>query len=68
MWAAEVGNSWRTAGDISDTWDSMTKTMDIVRYELLHSKIFSILFRTINLQRKLGLGVGTILTVSLSLA
>lgn len=23
-WAPEVGNSWRTTGDISDSWDSMT--------------------------------------------
>ena len=35
LWAADVGNSWRTADDISDNWDSMTKTMDIVRYDLL---------------------------------
>ncbi|CAF2108218.1 unnamed protein product [Rotaria magnacalcarata] len=29
LWAADVGNSWRTAGDISDTWESMISTMDI---------------------------------------
>ncbi|CAF4627709.1 unnamed protein product [Rotaria sp. Silwood1] len=28
LWAADVGNSWRTTGDISDTWDSMISTID----------------------------------------
>ncbi|KAL6185249.1 hypothetical protein ACLB2K_041383 [Fragaria x ananassa] len=27
-WAASVGNSWRTTGDISDNWDSMTSRAD----------------------------------------
>lgn len=27
-WAQEVGNSWRTTGDISDNWDSFTKILD----------------------------------------
>jgi len=27
-WAAKVGNSWRTTGDISDHWDSMLKILD----------------------------------------
>ncbi|XP_076885936.1 alpha-galactosidase-like [Bidens hawaiensis] len=27
-WASEVGNSWRTTGDISDNWDSMTSRAD----------------------------------------
>ncbi|KAF5799145.1 putative alpha-galactosidase [Helianthus annuus] len=27
-WANEVGNSWRTTGDISDNWDSMTSRAD----------------------------------------
>ncbi|KAL8241263.1 hypothetical protein R6Q59_014618 [Mikania micrantha] len=27
-WAHEVGNSWRTTGDISDNWDSMTSRAD----------------------------------------
>jgi len=27
-WAMEVGNSWRTTGDISDGWDSMTSRID----------------------------------------
>ncbi|KAL6194604.1 hypothetical protein ACLB2K_035686 [Fragaria x ananassa] len=27
-WAASVGNSWRTTGDISDNWDSMTSCAD----------------------------------------
>ncbi|KAH3764189.1 Melibiase family protein [Pelomyxa schiedti] len=28
-WAADVGNSWRTTGDISDSWDSM---LEIIEY------------------------------------
>ncbi|KAJ0967842.1 hypothetical protein J5N97_024759 [Dioscorea zingiberensis] len=27
-WAANVGNSWRTTGDIEDNWDSMTSRAD----------------------------------------
>ena len=27
-WAPEVGNSWRTTGDISDNWASMTSNLD----------------------------------------
>jgi len=27
-WAANVGNSWRTTGDIEDTWDSVLKILD----------------------------------------
>jgi len=27
-WAMEVGNSWRTTGDISDNWDSMINIID----------------------------------------
>jgi alpha-galactosidase len=27
-WAPEVGNSWRTTGDISDNWNSMTGNLD----------------------------------------
>lgn len=27
-WAPNVGNSWRTTGDISDNWDSMTSRAD----------------------------------------
>jgi alpha-galactosidase len=27
-WAKDVGNSWRTTGDISDSWDSMIKIID----------------------------------------
>ncbi|KAJ6296512.1 hypothetical protein OIU78_024376 [Salix suchowensis] len=27
-WAPDVGNSWRTTGDISDNWDSMTSRAD----------------------------------------
>ncbi|CAF1035035.1 unnamed protein product [Rotaria sordida] len=29
LWAADVGNSWRTTGDILDSWDSMISTIDI---------------------------------------
>ncbi|CAF1070281.1 unnamed protein product [Adineta steineri] len=29
LWAGDVGNSWRTTDDISDTWDSMIHTIDI---------------------------------------
>ncbi|KAL2453546.1 Alpha-galactosidase 2 [Abeliophyllum distichum] len=28
-WAKSVGNSWRTTGDISDHWDSMTSRADL---------------------------------------
>ena len=31
LWAADVGNSWRTAADLQDTWKAMIGTMDIVR-------------------------------------
>jgi len=27
-WAPQVGNSWRTTGDISSNWDSMTNNLD----------------------------------------
>ncbi|GFZ15810.1 alpha-galactosidase 2 [Actinidia rufa] len=27
-WAPSIGNSWRTTGDIKDTWDSMTSRAD----------------------------------------
>mmetsp|Transcript_30617 Transcript_30617/g.99518 ORF Transcript_30617/g.99518 Transcript_30617/m.99518 type:complete len:481 (-) Transcript_30617:38-1480(-) len=27
-WGADVGNSWRTTGDIQDTWDSIMKILD----------------------------------------
>jgi alpha-galactosidase len=28
-WAGTVGNSWRTTGDISDSWESMTNNLDL---------------------------------------
>ncbi len=31
LWAAAVGNSWRTTGDIEDNWNSMMFNIDIVR-------------------------------------
>jgi hypothetical protein len=31
LWAANVGNSWRTTGDIQDNWKSMLHNIDIVR-------------------------------------
>lgn len=27
-WAPDVGNSWRTTGDISDNWNSFTSILD----------------------------------------
>ena len=30
LWAADVGNSWRTTADIQDNWRSMINTIDIV--------------------------------------
>ncbi|KAF4373532.1 hypothetical protein F8388_025226 [Cannabis sativa] len=27
-WAPKIGNSWRTTGDISDKWESMTSCVD----------------------------------------
>ncbi|XP_076958267.1 alpha-galactosidase 3-like [Bidens hawaiensis] len=29
LWAGNVGNSWRTTDDISDTWESMTSIADL---------------------------------------
>ncbi|EGG17902.1 hypothetical protein DFA_08903 [Cavenderia fasciculata] len=29
MWAMDIGNSWRTTGDIADTWTSMTVILDL---------------------------------------
>lgn len=29
LWADNVGNSWRTTGDISDSWESMTAIADL---------------------------------------
>ena len=31
LWAMNVGNSWRTTGDIADNWNSMVGKMDTVR-------------------------------------
>jgi hypothetical protein len=31
LWAANVGNSWRTTGDIQDNWESMLNIIDLVR-------------------------------------
>ena len=31
QWAANVGNSWRTTGDIADDWRSMLSNIDTVR-------------------------------------
>jgi alpha-galactosidase len=30
LWAGNVGNSWRTTGDIQDNWKSMLHNIDIV--------------------------------------
>jgi hypothetical protein len=35
LWAANVGNSWRTTQDISDNWISMLNNIDIVRKSTL---------------------------------
>ncbi|XP_059633282.1 alpha-galactosidase 1-like [Cornus florida] len=29
LWGAKIGNSWRTTGDIADTWESMTSRIDM---------------------------------------
>ncbi len=31
LWAGNVGNSWRTTGDIQDNWKSMLHNIDIVK-------------------------------------
>ena len=64
-WAANVGNSWRTTGDIQDNWRSMIHNIDIVTllYTLL-IYVFTFLFRTMNLQIKQDLVDGMILIVS----
>jgi hypothetical protein len=66
LWAANVGNSWRTTGDIGDSWKSMLGNIDKVR---LSSHIFVILkflfiFRTTNLLIKQDQVVGMILIVN----
>jgi hypothetical protein len=33
LWAPNVGNSWRTTGDISDHWKSMLGNIDTVRLD-----------------------------------
>lgn len=35
LWAANVGNSWRTTGDIQDNWNSMLRNIDIVSSDYL---------------------------------
>jgi alpha-galactosidase len=35
LWAANVGNSWRTTNDIADNWKSMLDNIDLVRYCIL---------------------------------
>ncbi|KAK3010804.1 hypothetical protein RJ639_012743 [Escallonia herrerae] len=32
LWGAEVGNSWRTTNDITDTWESMVSRADMNEY------------------------------------
>ncbi len=32
LWAAPVGNSWRTTGDIGDNWNSMIGNIDTVSF------------------------------------
>ena len=31
LWAANVGNSWRTTDDIQNNWKSVLKNIDYVR-------------------------------------
>ncbi len=31
QWAGEIGNSWRTTGDIRDNWRSMLSNIDLAR-------------------------------------
>jgi hypothetical protein len=31
LWAANVGNSWRTTSDIGNSWNSIITNIDIVR-------------------------------------
>ena len=31
LWAANVGNSWRTTGDIDDNWNLMLANIDTVK-------------------------------------
>lgn len=52
LWAGDVGNSWRTAGDISDNWESVMHTLDIVRLTRTARWIRRCFFRTINSQIK----------------
>ena len=74
LWASDVGNCWRTADDIRDTWDAMIATMDIVNtfyflvlsFHLFRSRICN-QFRTMNLLTKQDLVVGTIQIVCLYL-
>ena len=66
LWATDVGNSWRTAGDIGDNWNAMISTMDIVSGIILIVN-FNSLFRTMNLLRKQLLVVGMIPIVTLTL-
>jgi hypothetical protein len=65
LWAANVGNSWRTTGDIRDTWKSMLDNIDIVRLSHTFARcIFSFIYRTTNLPIKQDRVVGMILTVN----
>jgi hypothetical protein len=36
LWAANVGNSWRTTHDIRDEWQSMINNIDFVRNTIFH--------------------------------
>jgi hypothetical protein len=65
LWAANVGNSWRTTGDIGDNWQSMLGNIDTVRlYYFMETNNKTFLYRIMNLLIKLVLVDGMILIVS----
>jgi len=65
LWAANVGNSWRTTGDIGDNWKSMLGNIDTVRlYYFVETNNKTFLYRIMNSLIKLVLVDGMILIVS----
>ena len=38
LWASNVGNSWRTTGDIGETWNSIIDTIDQVLFFLFNKR------------------------------
>jgi len=65
LWAAPVGNSWRTTGDISDNWKSMMSIIDTVSfYYFVQIGVEIFLSRMINTPIMQDLVDGMILIVS----